>query len=38
MNANEFSDALGEIHGSYVAEAVTYRRQGRWIPWAAAAA
>lgn len=38
MNANEFSDALVEIHGSYVAEAVTYRKRGRWIPWAAAAA
>ena len=38
MNANEFSDALGEINCNYVAEAVTYRKQGRWIPWAAAAA
>ena len=38
MNANEFSDALGEIGGKYVADAVTYRRRGRWIPWIAAAA
>ena len=38
MNANEFSDALGEINGSYVAEAVTYRKRGRWIPWASVAA
>lgn len=38
MNANECSDALGEIQGHYIEEAITYRRRGRWIPWSAIAA
>ena len=38
MNANECSDALGEIRGHYIEEAITYRRRGRWIPWASIAA